>query len=95
MSRALRPNDQTPMPELLGGSQSFNEHYDQQTGSGDGDIPGGLLLPPLITHTAATPQGSPPSSAMDTTHPHFYVDDFQHPTRSESQSGESCPQTMV
>ena len=34
-----------------------------------------LLLPPLITHTAATPQGSPPSSALDTVPPPFYVAD--------------------
>ena len=48
------------------------------------NLPIGLLLPPIITHTAATPQGSPPSSALDSVA--FYIEEEKNDQNNKNIS---------
>lgn len=84
------PNESKGVPELciVNMSQAV-----QQSGSGGKgneqavSLPLGLLLPPIITHTAATPQGSPPSSALDSVA--FYLQDNADQTSDRSSLNRS------
>lgn len=63
------PNEMTTMPTTAATASN--------------NLPIDLLFPPLITHTAATPQGSPPSSALDSIS--FYIEIDRHDQQPQQQ----------
>lgn len=60
--------------------------------SSSNNLPIDLLLPPLITHTAATPQGSPPSSALDSISFYIEIDKHDQQQNKEQMSSASFSQ---